>query len=139
MKDGSKIRMPAVAWRRVVIGTGVSTVMMLALSGCFAGLISGELVELSWVNYAAVLILIVASFLGAAAALGLSGGIGDGMMAGAGFLLVLFAINAVLFECELGGLLPALLAVAGGCGAAVLLLGGQGRKPRRHRRKYAHR
>lgn len=125
-----KITLPQ--WRRVGLGAGAGMLAVLAAAGGLAALMEREVMPLEWMNYGAVIILVAASFLGAA----LAGEWVNALCAGGVIWLCLLVINAIVFEGAMAGAGPVLLAVMAGCGAAILLgLRGQGRHNAR-RRKY---
>jgi len=58
----------------------------------------------------------------------------DAILAVAGELVVLLGLNGVLNDSEVEGIAVTILALAGGCGAALLLRMGKGGGRRRRRR-----
>lgn len=58
---------------------------------------------------------------------------------GAGWIVVLLGINAVLFDCRLSGMIPTVLIIMGGIGASMLMSFGRRDTRRKGRRKYPHR
>ncbi len=119
--------------RGVILGTGIGGVWMVVAAAAVAGGMSRGLLGLDGINYWAAVILVTT---GAAAALGAMIGGGsrmDGVLAGAGEAVVLLGLNFVLNGGQMEGLPLSLLAIAGGCGGALLL--SAGRRRGRGRRK----
>lgn len=138
MKNG-QLGLPRLDWRCVGLGTGVSTLVLLALTGGVAALMERGVLGLEWMNYAAAAILLVSSFLGAGFALGGRGGWVDAASAEVGFLLVLLILNALLFDGALSGFWVTVLMTAGGGAGAVLLLNRPRKSGRARYRKRGHR
>jgi hypothetical protein len=121
------------------LGIGVSTLVLVALTGGVAALMERGVLGLEWMNYAAAAILLLSAFLGAGFALGGRGGWADAASAEAGFLLVLLILNALLFEGALSGFWVTVLMTAGGGTGAVLLLNRPRKTGRTRYRKRVHR
>lgn len=138
MKKDMKFEWMTIRWKNVFIGVGISTVVTIALTGAFAGLVSGQVMEERNLAYIALGIVMLSSFFGA----GIAGGRGQVLdQLGVGFLywVVLLAINAILFGGNLDGLWPTLAVIFGGCGAALLVLHRGKRTSKRSRRRYRNR
>lgn len=134
MKKESSIQWSLPDWRRAAVGTGVSVLFLLGLTAGCAGLMAYQVLDLGWANLAAALILVISALMGALWVFGGGGGVPGVAVTGGAFLLVLLAINAGAFRGDLSGGFVTVLAVAGGCGAGMLIA----RKPagrKRSRRK----
>lgn len=131
MKDG-KIR---INWRAVVLGIGVGLLTMICTAAGAAALLSGGAVGVEQMALLAGGILACTGLVGCLTALLGGGGALDGALTALGVLVVLFALNVLLNGGEVEGAAVTALALAGGCGAGVLLLVGKGSKPRRRKRK----
>lgn len=138
MKKNGNFSIGEVNWKRILLGSGGSFVMTLVLVGAFAGLMNQETLGVEWMNYAAVVILVTSGFLGAAAVTA-GGSILETVLAAVLYWVVLLGINALLYQCVLSGIWVTLLAIIGGWGSAILVLGLRSRRPGRRRRKYKNR
>lgn len=127
----------AVHWPAAALGASVGMVSMVVAVAAAAGLMAKGRVPLETMGYWAAGILVGSSLLGSLTALGGGGSAADAVLSALGELVVLIGVNAVLNGGEMEGMAVTLLALAGGCGAAVLIrLGkGSGRKRRRRPRK----
>lgn len=138
MKKNMKCEWMDVRWKNVFVGVGISAVVTMVLTGAFAGLVSGLVMEESNLVYAALGIVMLSSFLGA----GVAGGRGqvvDQIAVGIMYWIVLLAINALLFDGNLSGLWPTFAAIVGGCGTALLVLHRGNQSSKRKRRRYRNR
>ena len=122
-----------VDWKAVLMGTVGGLLAVVTVSAVFAGLISGEILGIEYLNVGSATALI----LGGAVA-GIRGGRGadrwgQGVITGLGLLLLLLLINLIGFGGKLDGVLPCGLLVMGSAGGSCLVMGG---KKRRKRRKY---
>ena len=125
-------------WKRIALGAGVSLGSTLGMSALFAWMMLREAVAYEWMNYLAVLTLLLSSFAGAVAARdGLEYGMGA-PAAGLLYWIMLLGINGICFAGSLSGAGACALAILGGSGAAWLLAGRSGGK-RRRRRSYRFR
>lgn len=124
-------------WRAAALGAGVGLLAMVVAAAGAAGLIAGQRVAMDSMGYWAAGILVVTGLSGGLAAIGAGGSMVDAALTAGAELVVLFALNAVLNGGKMEGIGVTVLALAGGCGAAVLLRMGKGRHPsgRRRRRK----
>lgn len=138
MKKNMKCEWMSIRWKNVFTGLGISAVITIALTGAFAGLVSGQVMEECNLVYAALGIVMLSSFLGAGAAGG-RGQAADQFAVGLLYWMVLLTINAILFDGELDGLWPTLVAIIGGCGAALLVLHSGSHTHKHRRRKYRNR
>lgn len=124
-----------VNWRSALLGTGMAMVTVVTATAAAAGIMAKGVVDVAWMGYWAAGILVVSGLLGGLTAV-LGGGTAlDAALAAAGELVVLVGLNGVLCGGRMEGFGVTALALAGGCGAAVLLRlgGGSGRKRRRRR------
>ena len=128
-----------IEWKKIAMGIGVSLVGTLTMVGLFALLMERETIPVKWMNYLAAFSLLVGSFFGAMT-IGKGRGNSLEMIAvGAGWIVVLLGINAVLFDCRLSGMIPTVLIIMGGIGASMLMSFGRRDTRRKGRRKYPHR
>ena len=135
MKSGGN----RIEWKKIAMGIGVSLVGTLTMVGLFALLMERETIPVKWMNYLAAFSLLVGSFFGAMT-IGKGRGNSLEMIAvGAGWIVVLLGINAVLFDCRLSGMIPTVLIIMGGIGASMLMSFGRRDTRRKGRRKYPHR
>lgn len=131
---GKKI---SIGWRSALLGTGVGVVTMICACAAGAGMMARGAADMVYMDIWAAGILVGSSLCGALAAMLGGGGPWEGILASLGELVVLLALNALLCGGKMEGFAVTTLALAGGCGGAVLLrLGkGSGRKRRRRPRK----
>jgi hypothetical protein len=129
-----KERRLAIHWRAVLLGLGISVVVMTAMTALGAGLMVRGLVGPEWMDYWAAGILVISALVGGVAAR-LGGTAADSAVAAAGELVVLMGLNGVLCGGQMEGLAVTALALAGGSGAAMLLGLNRGRGRRRRRRR----
>lgn len=138
MKKGTGKGELKMEWKQIGFGTGVGTLMLLAMTGLGAWLLERGTVGLQWADYLAALILLVASFLGAKTT-GASPERWIGpMLTALGMWTVLALIHVLCFGGALEGAGATALPILGGTGVAVLLPGG-GKRRRNPRRKYRNR
>lgn len=121
-------------WKRVGLGVAVGFLTMLILTALCAWMLEREMVGLEWVNYLAVLILLLGSFVAAKTVGGSGGRWLHSAVVAAGLWIVMLSVNALLFGSNPGGAGETALAIMGGCGGAALLSGkrtvSRGRKRR---------
>lgn len=123
-----------VNWRRVLFGTAMGVLAMVCTTAAAAALMTTGNVDVVQMPYWAAGILLAMGMVGGLTAL-LGGGTPvDAALTAAGELVVLFALNGALFGGQMEGIGVTMLALAGGCGAAMLLRLGQGRDVKRRRR-----
>ncbi len=127
-----------IQWKRVLFGGVVSTISTMALVGGFAGMLSHEIIGMDWMPYLAVAVILLSSMIGAGAA-GNRGMIVNQVASGFVYWVILLTINALAFGGDLGGLIPTLAAIMGGCAAAVLLFQRGNVRTKHRRRRYHHR
>lgn len=107
-------------WKQTLTGTAVGIIVLLALTGGAAGLISAEVISIELLNYAAAAVLVVSGFAGGVVAAG-RGAVMNGILTVLLIWVFLFAVNAVMFDCSISGAWAALAAVMGGAGCSILL------------------
>ncbi len=129
---GKKIQ---IRWRSVLLGAGVGVVALVTACAAVAGLMVNGTVEPDRMGYWAAGILVGSGLLGGLTAMQGGSGPAEAVLAGAGELAVLFGLNVGLHGGQVEGAAVTALALAGGCGAAVLLGQGRGRGRRGRRRK----
>ena len=128
-----------IRWRAAGLGTaGAVLVLVIGCAGG-AGLMANGVVGLEAVRYMAAGILVGAVLLGALASILGGGGWPEALLVGAGMLVVLVGLNAVLCGGKMEGLPATLLAVSGGCGGAMLLMIGKGSGTASRRRGHKNR
>ena len=127
----------SVRWQAVLLGIGVGVVSVICACAAAAGLMAAGTAGPETMGLWAAAITVGSGLLGSLAAMLGGGGAMDAALAALGELVVLFGLNACLCGGEMEGAAVTVLALTGGCGAAVLLRVGKGsgRKRRRHRRK----
>lgn len=124
-----------VNWRSALLGAGVAVVTIISAAAAAAGLMAKGAVDLAWMGYWAAGILVAAGLVGGLTALLGGGSAADAVLTAVGVLVVLMGLNAVLCGGRMEGFAVTALALAGGCGAAVLLRLGRGTGHRRRRRR----
>ena len=128
---GSRI---SVRWQAALLGCGVGLLTAVCACAGAAGLMVRGAVGLETMGLWAAGITVGSGLLGSLAAMLGGGSTLDAALAALGELVVLFALNAVLCGGEMEGVAVTALALAGGCGAAVLLRLGKGGGRKRRRR-----
>ena len=128
---GSRI---SVRWQAALMGCGVGLLAAVCASAGAAGLMVKGAVGLETMGLWAAGITVGSGLLGSLAAMLGGGSTLDAALAALGELVVLFGLNAVLCGGEMEGVAVKVLALAGGCGAAVLLRLGKGGGRKRRRR-----
>lgn len=123
-----------VQWRSVLLGIGVGMMTMICLCAAGAGMMEKGAVGLDTMGLWAAGITVGSGLLASLTALLGGGGMLDAILAVVGELVVLLGLNWVLCGGEMEGTAVTILALAGGCGAALLLRRGKGRGRRRRRR-----
>lgn len=130
---------PKIQWGAVLLGTSAGAVAMICLCAAAAGLMAKGAVGLDRMGLFAAGILVVSGLLGGLTALLGGGGPIDAALTAAGELVVLTALNAGLNGGKMEGIAVTILALAGGCGAALLLRIGKGSRRSRGRRRRKNR
>ena len=123
-----------VQWRSILLGIGVGMMTVICLCAAGAGMMEKGVVGLDTMGLWAAGITVGSGLLGSLAALLGGGEMPDAILAAVGELVVLLGLNGVLCGGEMEGTAVTILALAGGCGAAVLLRMGKGSGRRRRRR-----
>ena len=131
MKEGRR----PIEWRAAALGAaaGMMTVVMLCAIG--AALIAKGAVGLDSMSWWSAGILLSSGMVCTLAARLGGGGEVEGAMAAAGALVVLMGLNGVLCGWKMEGAGVTILALAGGCGAAMLLGMNRGSRRKRRRRR----
>lgn len=138
MNKDMKYEWMTIQWKKVLFGVCVSVVVTMVLTGVFAGLVSGQFMEEHLLSYVALGIIMLSSFLGA----GIAGGRGqviNQLAIGVLYWVVLLGINAMMFDGNLSGMVPTLIAIFGGCAVALLVLQRGGGASKHKRRRYRRR
>ena len=128
-----KERTRNVNWRAAVLGAVAGMMTVVTICAVGAGLMAKGVVGLNSMVWWSVGILIGSGVVCALAARLGGGGEVEGAMAAGGELVVLLVLNGVLCGWKLEGAGVTVLALARGCGAAMLL--GMNRSSRRKRRR----
>lgn len=119
-------------WRRAALGAGVGLVMLVTACAASAGMIGREVYGLEGVRWSAVGALVLAGVLAAKTA----GRAPEAAAAVIAVAVVLWGLNALVFDGEVEGLAASVLVLAGSGGAVMLLKGpDHGRSHRRRGRK----
>ncbi len=134
-----KERRIKINWNAAALGAGVGLVALVVLTAAAAGLLAGEGIGLEAMGYLTAGVLVGSSFLGSLTALGGGGGAAGAAAAAGAELVVLAGLNLALNGGRVEGVGVTVLALAGGCGAAVLLSMGRGGRPKRRRRRSKNR
>lgn len=131
MKEGRR----PIEWRAAILGAAAGMMTVVTFCAIGAGLMAKGAVGLESMSWWAAGILLVSGMVCALASRLGGGGEVEGAMAAGGELVVLLALNGVLCGWKMEGIAVTLLALAGGCGAAMLLtLNRRGRRKSRRRR-----
>ena len=131
MKEGRR----PVEWRAAVLGAAAGMMMVVTLCAVGAGLMVNGAVGLDSMSWWAAGILLSSGMVCCLASRLGGGGEVESAMAAGGELVVLLALNGVLCGWKMEGIAVTLLALAGGCGAAMLLtVNRRGRRKGRRRR-----
>lgn len=133
---GNKI---SIRWRSALLGAGVGVMSMICACAAGAGMMVKGAADMADMDLWAAGILVGSALCGAFAAMVGGGGVWECALAAFGELVVLLALNAVLNGGKMEGFAVTSLALAGGCGGAVLLRLGQGSGRKRHRRRRKNR
>lgn len=124
----------SVQWRSALLGTGVGVVTMICACAVGAGMMAKGAADVANMELWSAGILIGSSLCGALAAMPGGGGPLEGVLASLGELVVLVVLNMLLNGGKMEGLAVTALALAGGCGAALMIRLGKGNGRKRHRR-----
>lgn len=129
----------SVRWQAVLLGTGVGMVTAVCAGAAGAGLMVRGASDIQSMGLWAAGITVGSGLLGSLAAMLGGGRPMDAALAALGELVVLFGLNGLLNGGEMEGVAVTVLALTGGCGAAVLLRMGRGRGRRQRRRRCKNR
>ena len=126
-----------VLWCSAALGTAVGILTVLCSCAAGAGMMASGTVDVAHMGLWAACTVVGSALCAGLAAMLAGGGAPEAALAAAGELVVLMALNGVLCGGKMEGFAVTALAIAGGCGGAVLLrLGkGSGRRPRRRRNR----
>lgn len=124
-----------ISWRAVLLGSGMGLLSMICAAVAAAALMAGGAVGLDRMGLFAAGILVGCGMVGTLTALLGGGGAVDGALTALAVLVVLFGLNLLLNGGEMEGVAVTALALAGGCGAGLLLRLGKGSGRRRGKRK----
>jgi hypothetical protein len=131
MKEGRR----SIEWRAAALGGAAGVMTMVTIGAVGAGLMAKGAVAPDSMGWWSAGILLASGMMCALAARLGGGGEVEGAIAAGGELVVLTAPNGVLCGWKMEGVGVTVLALAGGCGAAMLLGGNRsGRRKRRRRR-----
>ena len=124
-----------IRWRPVILGAAAGMMTVVTVTAVGAGLMAKGAVGLQTMGWWSAGILILSGMVCALAARLGGGGEVEGAMAAMGVLVVLTALNGVLCGWKMEGIAVTLLALGGGCGAAMLLGMNRGHRRKRRRRR----
>lgn len=124
-----------IRWRPVILGAAAGMMTVVTVTAVGAGLMAKGAVGLQTMAWWSAGILILSGMVCALAARLGGGGEVEGAMAAMGVLVVLTALNGVLCGWRMEGIAVTLLALGGGCGAAMLLGMNRGHRRKRRRRR----
>lgn len=124
-----------IQWRAAALGGAAGMMTVVTVCAIGAGLMAKGAVGLGWMDWWSVGILLTGGMVCALAARLGGGGEAEGAMAAAGVLVVLTVLNGVLCGWKMEGVGVTVLALTGGCGAAILLRMNRGRRRKRRRRR----
>lgn len=122
-----------VNWRSCLLGTAIGLLAMVCITAAAAAVMGNGTVDVETMPWWAAGILLAMGLTGGLTALLGGGSPADAALTAVGELVVLFGLNGVLCGGKMEGIWVTMLALGGGCGAAVLLRLGQGRGTRRRR------
>lgn len=124
----------SIRWSNVLLGVGVGVMVMLCACAAGAAMMAGGTADPKNMDIWAAGILVGAALCGSLAAMLSGGGPSEAMLSAAGEMVVLLALNVLLCGGKMEGVAVTILALAGGCGGAMLLRPGKGRSRKRRRR-----
>lgn len=125
----------SICWRCALLGTGVGVVTMICACAAGAAMMYRGAADMSDMDIWSAGILVGSALCGTLAAMLGGGGPWEGVLAAIGEVVVLLGLNAVLCGGKVEGFAVTFLAIAGGCGGAVLIRKGRG-SSRKHRRRH---
>jgi hypothetical protein len=130
-----KERTRSINWRAAALGGAAGMMTVVTITAIGAGLMAKGVVGLDSMSWWAVGIVLFSGMVCALAARLGGGGEVEGALAASGELVVLTALNGALCDWKMEGAGVTILALAGGCGAAMLLAMNRGHHKRRRRRR----
>ena len=125
----------SVSWRAALLGLGIGIVTMVSSCAAAAGLMARGIAAPEHMGLFASGILVLSALVGAMTNLLAGGGSVDAIGTTLGEFVVLLVLNGALCGARVEGIGATMLALAGGCGAAILLRLGKGSGGRRRRRR----
>ena len=128
-----KERTRSLNWRAAALGGAAAMMTVVTITAIGAGLMAKGVVGVDSMEWWAVGILLASGMVCTLAVRLGGGGEVEGALAAGGELVVLTALNGALCGWKMEGIGVTMLAVAGGCGAAMLLT--MNRRHRRQRRR----
>lgn len=136
MQYSHGIGLSNIGWKKVLFGSCVGMLVMLAIAAGAAWLMQSEMMEEDASDVVSLMMLLCGGLFGS-----LSSGTGEGravrcMLVAVGLMLALLLINLILCDGTVMGAGPGGLALFAGAGAAALI-GGAGKSGRRRKKKYA--
>lgn len=131
MKDGRR----PIEWRAAVLGGAAGMMTVVTVTAVGAGMMAKGTAGLDTMRWWAAGILLLSGMVCALAARLGGGGEAEGAAAAGGVLVVLTVLNGVLCGWKMEGAGVTVLALVGGCGAAILLGMNRNRGRRRRRRR----
>lgn len=131
MKEGRR----PIEWRAAALGAASGMMTVVTVCALGAGLMCKGAVGVDSMGWWSAGILLASGMVCALAARLGGGGEAEGAMAAAGVLVVLTVLNGVLSGWKMEGVAVTVLALAGGCGAAMLLTLNRGRSRRRRKHR----
>ncbi len=130
-----KERTRSLNWRAAALGGAAGMMTVVTITAIGAGLMAKGAVGVDSMDWWAVGILLASGMVCALAARLGGGGEVEGALAAGGELVVLTALNGALCGWKMEGIGVTVLALAGGCGAAMLLTMNRGHRRKRRRRR----
>lgn len=122
-------------WRAAALGCAAGMMTVIVMTAGAAGLMAKGVVDVERMGYFAAGILVLSGLVGGLSAMLGGGGEAEALISVIGELVVLTGLNVVLNGGEMEGIVVTVLAVGGGCGAAMLLRMNRRTGHRRRRRR----
>lgn len=130
-----KERKLPIHWRSVLLGIGTGMLTMVCTAAAAAGMMAKGALNGEYFGIVASFTLVGAALMGSLASQFGGGGLWDGALTALGEMVVLLGLNGALNGGRVEGFAVTALALAGGCGAGLLLTLGRGcRRPARKRK-----
>ena len=130
-----KERTRNVNWRAAALGGSAGMMTVVTITAIGAGLMAKGAVGVDSMDWWTVGILLASGMVCALASRLGGGGEVEGALAAGGELVVLTILNGALCGWKMEGVSVTILALAGGCGAAMLLTMNRGYRRKRRRRR----